>query len=285
MYEEEQIKKILKTAMKSGGDYADLYLTRNYSGTIAAEDKKIEHFYRGFDEGAGIRVMKGDFSAYFYTNDLAYDALLGLAARAGESIGASANDAGGAFGWQEIKDLGKKDSEAYDLEKVGRLIKQVNANAWQISDKIVQVSLGYGDSRKEVLTASTIGKWIQRDVNRKRFFVRSSPPKTMSPNRHRNVRRYGRRFSWDEGDAHGEVKAAASRALKQLTAETNAPIRHHAGGALFRPAAPWCTKPAARFWNGCVSKGLSLYKDKIGEKVASKSYRDRRRDVRTSLRL
>ena len=70
MFTDEEVKKILDAAVKHGGDYADLYLSQSYTGTISAEEKTIRRFYRGFDEGAGIRVMKGDFSAYFYTNDI-----------------------------------------------------------------------------------------------------------------------------------------------------------------------------------------------------------------------
>lgn len=268
MYTESELKKILETAMKRGGDYADLFLARNYTGTIAAEDKRIEHFYRGFDEGAGIRVMKGDFSAYFYTNDLSYHALLALAERAGESIGS--DDVSSAFTWQEKRDVKKADSEAYDLEKVGEMIRQVNNAAWQISDKISQVSLGYGDAKKEVLIASTAGKLINSHIDRKRFFVKIIAQKDGEPQTAmETLGDTDAVFSWDEATLMAKVETAAKRALKQLTAK-NAPagtmpvvLSSEAGGTMVHEACGHGLEGDA------VSKGLSLYKDKIGEKVAS----------------
>lgn len=254
--------------MKRGGDYADLFLARNYTGTIAAEDKRIEHFYRGFDEGAGIRVMKGDFSAYFYTNDLSYQALLALAERAGESIGG--DDVSSAFTWREKRDVKKADSEVYDLEKVGEMIRQVNTAAWQISDKISQVSLGYGDAKKEVLIASTAGKLINSHMDRKRFFVRIIAQKDGEPQTAmETLGDTGAVFSWDEATLMAKVETAAKRALKQLTAK-NAPsgtmpvvLSSEAGGTMVHEACGHGLEGDA------VSKGLSLYKDKIGEQVAA----------------
>lgn len=268
MYAEEEIKKILNTAMKHGGDYADLYLSKNYTGTIAAEDQRIEHFYRGFDEGAGIRVMKGDFSAYFYTNDLSYDALLALAGRAGESIGG--NEVSGAWDWQQKQDAPKADSPAYDLEAVGRLLKDVNSYAWQLSDKLVQVSLGYGDARKEVLIASTAGKLVRQLIQRKRFFVKVIASENGEPQT--AIETLGDTeavFSWDEVTLQARVNDAVTRALKQLTAK-DAPsgtmtvvLSSSAGGTMVHEACGHGLEGDA------VSKGLSLYKDKIGTKVAS----------------
>ncbi len=268
MYAEEEIKKILETAIKRGGDYADLYLSRSYTGTIAAEDRRIEQFYRGFDEGAGIRVMKGDFSAYFYTNDLSYSALTALAQRAGESVGGENEIA--SFAWQEKTDRQKVDSEVYDLEKIGLLIREVNAAAWEISEKISQVSLGYGDAEKEVLIASTTGKLITSQTKRKRFFVKIIAQKDGEPQTAtETLGDTGVVFSWDEATLMAKVEAAAKRALKQLTAE-NAPagtmpvvLSSEAGGTMVHEACGHGLEGDA------VSKGLSLYKDKIGEKVAA----------------
>ena len=168
MYPEEDIRKILNTAVAHGGDFADLYVSRSYTGSISAEEKKIHRFYRGFDEGAGIRVMKGDFSAYFYTNDVSLPSLLALAARAGESIGSDACCE--PFGWQQREFL-ENDHEAFDLERIGEIIRFVNNEAWQISDKIQQISIAYGDNRKDVLMASTAGTLVRQQGMRKRFFV------------------------------------------------------------------------------------------------------------------
>ena len=267
MYGEDEIKKILDAAIKHGGDHADLYLSKSYTGTISAEEKMIRRFYRGFDEGAGIRVMKGDFSAYFYTCDLSFDSLMAMAERAGESV--NGGDTLSAFEWREKQTVGE-DHEVYDLEKIGEMIRRVNDEAWRISDKITQIALSYGDGRKEVLTASTEGKLIRQRSARKRFFVRvvaaeqndlQSAIETLGDTEEV--------FGWNEEIFMKKVTAAAERALRQLSAD-EAPsgtmpvvMSAEAGGTMVHEACGHGLE------GDSVSKGLSVYKEKQGQKVAS----------------
>ena len=130
---QEEVGKILNRACKSGADFADIFVTKTLSGTISVEDRKMEHFYRGSDEGAGIRVMKGDFSSYFYTNDLSAPALLSLAEKAADSIAAVGGQENklstASYGFWKTKPLARE-VEAFNLEHIGNLMQKVNAFAW-----------------------------------------------------------------------------------------------------------------------------------------------------------
>lgn len=267
MFAEEEIQKILKAALAHGGDFADLYLSKSHTGTISAEEKRIRHFYRGFDEGAGIRVMKDDFAAYFYTNDLSFDALMALAQRAGESVGGK--DLAIPFEWKERSMVGA-DHEVYDLEAIGNMIRHINDYAWTLSDKLAQVSVSYGDVAKDVLMANTEGSFIRQQSSRKRFFVRviakegndlQSAIETLGDTEDL--------FCWDEATLAAKVEAAANRALRQLSAK-EAPsgtmpviMSSEAGGTMVHEACGHGLE------GDSVSKGLSVYKDKKGQKVAS----------------
>lgn len=267
MYGEDEIQKILKAATRHGGDYADLYLSKSYTGTVSAEEKKIRRFYRGFDEGAGIRVIKGDVSTYFYTNDLSFSSLMAMAERAGESV--SVGDVSAPFVRQERQTVGA-DHEVYDLEKIGRMIRQINEEAWRISDKITQISISYGDGRKEVLMASTEGRWIHQYSGRKRFFVRVIA--TEQNELQSAIETLGDTedvFRWSEETLMAKVKAAAERALRQLSAK-EAPsgtmpvvMSAEAGGTMVHEACGHGLE------GDSVSKGLSVYKEKQGQQVAS----------------
>lgn len=267
MFAEEEIQKILNTAVRHGGDFADLYLSKSHTGTISAEEKRIKHFYRGFDEGVGIRVMKGDFAAYFYTNDLSFESLLALAERAGESVGG--NDFTLPFSIKEKTMVGV-DHEVYDLESIGRMIRNVNQYAWTLSDQLAQVSISYGDVSKDVLMANTEGSLIRQQSSRKRFFVRviakegndlQSAIETLGDTEDL--------FRWDEATLAAKVEVAAQRALRQLLAK-EAPsgtmpviMSSEAGGTMVHEACGHGLEGDA------VSKGLSVYKDKKGQMVAS----------------
>lgn len=267
MYPEEDIRKILNTAVAHGGDFADLYVSRSYTGSVSAEEKKIHRFYRGFDEGAGIRVMKGDFSAYFYTNDVSLPSLLALAARAGESIGSDACCE--PFGWQQREFL-ENDHEAFDLERIGEIIRFVNNEAWQISDKIQQISIAYGDNRKDILMASTTGTLVRQQGMRKRFFVQIiAAEKGDLQTAIETLGDTEEVFSWTEEKLMQKVNAAAQRALRQLSAK-EAPagtmpvvMSSEAGGTMVHEACGHGLE------GDSVSKGLSVYKDQKGKFVAS----------------
>lgn len=267
MFAEEEIQKILNAAVSHGGDFADLYLSKSYTGTISAEEKRIRHFYRGFDEGAGIRVMKGDFAAYFYTNDISFDSMMALAMRAGESVGDC--DLSLPFSWKEKTTVGV-DHETYDLEKIGQMIRHVNDYAWTLSEQLAQVSISYGDVAKDVLMANTEGKLIRQQSSRKRFFVRviakdgndlQSAIETLGDTEDL--------FRWDESTLIAKVEAAAHRALRQLSAK-EAPsgtmpviLSSESGGTMVHEACGHGLEGDA------ISKGLSVYKDKKGQQVAS----------------
>ncbi|MBI3353792.1 MAG: TldD/PmbA family protein [Nitrospirae bacterium] len=77
--DKDLIKKVLKEAVKNGGDFADLYVERTQPAYIHLEDDKVEKVVTGIDHGAGLRVIFNGKSVYAYTNDLSDKALIELA--------------------------------------------------------------------------------------------------------------------------------------------------------------------------------------------------------------
>ncbi len=264
-YSEEEIQKILNTAVRHGGDYADLYLSKTATGSVSAEEKKIRRFYRGLDEGAGIRVLKGDFSAYFYTNDISLPSLLALAERAGESVRGGDVTAPAALG----NGVAVGSGGDFDLEDIGRRVRRLNGEAWELSEKIHQVTINYGDTRRETLMASTEGKLIRRTSARKRFFVQVV---AKSGNELQTaIETLGdteTAFSWSDELLFEKIRRAAKRAERQLKAK-EAPsgampvvMSSEAGGTMVHEACGHGLE------GDSVSKGLSVYKNRLGEKVA-----------------
>ena len=76
---DEILMKIIKKAMSSGGDYADVFLQHESPLSIQMEDNKIEKLVSGTDSGVGVRVVFGDRSSYAYSNDLSESSLFDLA--------------------------------------------------------------------------------------------------------------------------------------------------------------------------------------------------------------
>ncbi|MBI5180194.1 MAG: TldD/PmbA family protein, partial [Nitrospirae bacterium] len=79
MADKDLIKKVLKEAVKNGGDFADIYIEKTQPTFIHLEDNKIEKVVSGIDIGAGIRVIFNSKTVYAYTNELSDNSLLELA--------------------------------------------------------------------------------------------------------------------------------------------------------------------------------------------------------------
>lgn len=266
MLNQDEIKIILDAAVSHGGDYADLYLSESASGTVFAEDNTIRQFYRGFDMGAGIRVIKGDFASYYYTNDTSMSSLLRMAERVGESSG---GDVILPFELSPLNISGKE-TLPVSLDIPGDMIRRINSEIRGISDKIIQVTLSYGDVNKNVLTASTASPCVLQRVTRKRFFVRviakegdelQSAIETLGDTEPV--------FGWTEEQLLSKAKTAAERALMLLKAK-DAPsgsmpvvMSSEAGGTMVHEACGHGLE------GDSVSKGLSAYKERLGQKVAS----------------
>ena len=87
MLEDAVVRKVLGTALATGGEWAEVYAEDRLSHNIRLEDQRVEELVTGRDRGAGVRVVKGTASAYAYTNRLDLDALL-EAARVAAAAGA-----------------------------------------------------------------------------------------------------------------------------------------------------------------------------------------------------
>ena len=85
---DEDLRKVLQTALARGGDFADLYLEYRGYSSINMEEDIIKETAESVVMGLGIRVIKGDQTGYGFSNDLALDKLR-QAAQAASAIALS----------------------------------------------------------------------------------------------------------------------------------------------------------------------------------------------------
>jgi TldD protein len=95
MIEKEVLAEVLELA-SSNGNFAEIYMEKSAQNRVSMEAGKIERVISGRDQGAGIRVVKGDNTAYGYTTDLSKEALLRLAGQVAVGVSGEAGDASGA---------------------------------------------------------------------------------------------------------------------------------------------------------------------------------------------
>ena len=79
MIEHFPFEKILKEALRGGGEFADLYFEQNRSTVIVFEEDRIEKVISGLDIGMGLRVLFGRRTIYSFTNQITEEVLFDLA--------------------------------------------------------------------------------------------------------------------------------------------------------------------------------------------------------------
>src|SRR5947209_13929272 len=91
MIDEAVIQRVLTAALRSGGEFAEVFAEDRRSSSARLDDGKIEELTSGRDRGAGIRVVRGETTGFAHTSDLSEEGL-----RAAAEAAAAAARGGGA---------------------------------------------------------------------------------------------------------------------------------------------------------------------------------------------
>src|SRR5205807_8049694 len=91
MIEEPVLQRVLGTALRSGGEFAEVFAEDKRNSSARLDDGKVEELTSGLDRGAGIRVVRGDTTGFAHTADLSEDGLRSAA----EAAAAAARGGGG----------------------------------------------------------------------------------------------------------------------------------------------------------------------------------------------
>jgi TldD protein len=157
--EDAVVRKVLGTALGTGGEWAEIYAEDRLSHNIRLEDRRVEELVTGRDRGAGIRVVRGTSSAYAYTNRLEPEPLL----EAARVAAAALREPPAA----EVADLRRRepgvrhpvavDPAGVDRATLAELVRRADDAARAFDPAVAQVSAGYGDVRQQVLVANSEG--------------------------------------------------------------------------------------------------------------------------------
>ena len=158
--EESVIERVLGAALRTGGDFAELFVEDRRSSSARLDDGRVEELTSGRDRGAGIRVVRGETTGFANTSDLTES---GLAAAA-EAAGAAARGGGG--GVRQIAITQRPPQRPSDAEilpeevakatKVELLCRAEEA-ARTADGAVRQVAVTYSDGRRRILVANSDG--------------------------------------------------------------------------------------------------------------------------------
>jgi TldD protein len=267
------LERTLSAALRTGAEFAEIYAEDKRSTSVALDDGRVEQVTSGRDRGAGIRVVSGDTTGFAHTADLSERGLAAAAAAAAEA--ASRGDgqvrviALTPAGRHIVNEVTQPPDEVAKAAKV-ELLQRVDEAARTAGPEIVQVSAGYGDSRKRVLIANSEG--LLADDEQVRVLMRISAIADGDTGMQTGFQSMGHTVGWeifDTVDVEQLARDAARQAITKLRARP-APsgampvvIRHGTGGVLFHEACGHGLEADH------VAKGASVYAGKVGELVAS----------------
>jgi TldD protein len=267
------IERTLGLALRTGADFAEVYAEDKRNTSVSLDDGRIEQVTSGRDRGAGIRVIKGDTTGFAHTSDLTEsglaDAAAAAAAAASRGDGGTATIALTPSPARQVNDVEQYPDDVTKATKV-ELMQRIDDAARSVGPEIVQVSAGYGDSRKRVLVANSDGLLAEDDIVR--VLARISAVANGDTGMQTGFQSMGHTIGWevfDGVDIEALARDAARQAIVKLRARP-APsgampvvIKNGSGGVLFHEACGHGLEADH------IQKGASVYAGKVGELVAS----------------
>lgn len=273
MIDEAVVSRVLGTALRTGGDFAEVFVEDKRSSSAHLDDGKIEELGSGRDRGAGIRVVVGDTTGFAHTADLSEAGLQSAA----EAAAAAARSGGGgtktvALTRQEAPrrhDVGVAPGDVAKATKVD-LLRRADEVARGKGDAIRQVSASYADSRRRILVANSDGLLAEDDQTRTLFVVAvvASGDTGMQTGRESVGHTIGFEL-FDRYQVDDLAQRAAERAITKLAArpapsgELPVVVGAGGGGVLFHEACGHGLEADH------IQKNVSVFAGRVGEQVAS----------------
>jgi len=271
--EEAVISRVLSSALRTGGEFAELFAEDKRNTSAHLDDGKIEQLGSGRDRGAGIRVVMGDTTGFAHTADLTEAGLLGAA----DAAAAAARGGGGGTRTVELTRRSAPRPNVIEIQPADvakatkvELLRRADETARAQGGAIRQVSAGYADSRRRILVANTDGLLSDDDQVRTMFVVGcvAAGDTGMQTGRESVGHTVGFEL-FDRYDVEELARKAATRALTKLNARP-APsgampvvIGKGGGGVMFHEACGHGLEADH------IQKNVSVFAGRVGQKVAS----------------
>lgn len=264
--------EVLNAGLSTGADYSEIYFQSKYSHLTSLAKKQVDNVYGALTYGVGIRLLKGTDVVYGYTSDLSRPSLLKLAARLSEGFTGER-----VLTVEELRkakvshrDDPLKSHESMSTDEKIAFLKKVEAAAYAVDSKIVDVGVTLNEQDEEVAVYNSEGTVTTDRRTRTRFNVNA----VASDGTNYESAFFGPGFSCglellDRYDFVAGAERVARRAVELLSApecpsgEMSVVIGNAFGGTLFHEA---CGHPLE---GSAISHGTSPFAGKLGQQVAS----------------
>ena len=273
MLDQNIAREVLREAVRTGGDFAEIFVEDRIDNTLMMRSGRIETANIGRLHGAGVRVFSGTNAVYVHTNDTSREGLMACARQAAAAVKGGAGcivqpfKAWNAARPEEIRLLPTDVKAAVKAEK----IRAAEAAARRVSPEIVQVIGNYIDHVQNVCICNTEGVFVTDQRVRTRLSVAA-----VASNGTENQTggdNPGASMGFEIFDEHINPDKVGETAAKQAITMLHAPlcpagvmpvvIDNGFGGVIFHEACGHSLEATS------VSIGVSEFAGKLGQKIAA----------------
>jgi TldD protein len=274
MIAEVDFSKILKRALKRGGEFAELFIEKTSTCSIICEDNRIERIIAGTDAGAGLRVIFDHKTSYGYCNAFSEKSLLELASSVSSPVGGKAEG-------PDIRLAAEPSSsglairlmpDSVPMSQKVSMAGRANERARSRDQRVRQVKVVYRDFNQKVTVANSEGVLVEDNRIGTLFFVQVvSVQDGITQTGYEPI---GGSIGFELFDIYspeGVADIATNRSLLMLGAR-EAPmgrmsvvLSSEAGGTMIHEAIGHGLEA------DLVQQGLSVYAHRVGETVGSSS--------------
>lgn len=272
MLETVDTKAILKRALAAGGEFADIYYEDGSYTSVVCEDAKVERVLSAADRGIGIRVVSGFSTAYAYTNRLSQESLLELAETVSRGVRSGVPH-------PDFDLCNRKTAAGHaiaippdqvELARKVELVNRADRAARGFDRRIRQVMAVYRDSRIKTQNVNSLGEFHEESSSSTVFMVQVvAQDGTVTQTGYEPVGAARGFELFDSTSPEDLALKAAARGVMMLGARKSPAgqfavvLSSEAGGTMVHEAIGHGLEA------DLVQAGSSVYRGRLGEKVAS----------------
>ncbi|MED4400012.1 TldD/PmbA family protein [Metabacillus fastidiosus] len=170
MLQEAITERVLHAALETGGDFSEIFVEDKRGTFLNMIGGTVEKAVSGRDFGVGIRIIKGEFFVYAYTNDAREDNLIRVARAASQAIRGNRRNITFDLRRSIIDDKHKIAVMPHAVSKKRKVewMRRAHESAKEYDSIISQTMISYSDSVQNILIANSEGLLAedQRSYNR-----------------------------------------------------------------------------------------------------------------------
>lgn len=272
MLSQSLTEEIIGRALSSGGDYAEVFVEDTIRNTLILSSKGVDTAITGEDYGASVRVFRGVNCIYTYTNDTSRKSLLELASRAASAIGTLGADR--PITMVERYSLNRTPIKTIPSSVPNRrkaeVLHAIYAAAIDYSPEVVQCVVTHRDVDQKIFIATSDGSYTTDRRVYTRLYCRAvasdgeqNQTGISRPDSQAGMELYEMVPPEALGREAGQKAVNMLHARPSPTGEMPVVINNGNGAVFFHEACGHSLESAA------VSLGVSLFGDKLGQKIAS----------------